>query len=292
MAPPDPVPTQIVTLADGRRMAVDIVGPADGPPVVFLHSAPGSRLLDPDPAATAAAGARLITIDRPGYGRSDPRPAHLVPTVAAIASDLVATLEVLGIERAPVIGWSGGGRYGVAIAAHRPELVERLVLVATPAPDDKVPWVPEEYRQMSAAMRAAPASAVATMVEALGPMAEDPAAAVGSVSAGPADAVVLEDPSRRRQIEVMLAEAFRDGVVGVATDIVADQVAPWGFDVEDVSAPTTGFYGDGDVQLSTAHGDWYAKTVADGELRVVRGAGHLLVLTSWRDILAVAMSER
>jgi pimeloyl-ACP methyl ester carboxylesterase len=289
MATTRPVPTRVLTLADGREMAVDITGPQDGPTVVFLHAAPGSRRFDPDPAVTAASGVRLVTVDRPGYGRSSPRPADVVTTVAAIASDLVATMELLGIDRAPVIGWSAGGRVAAAIAAHRPELVTRLVLVGTPAPDDQVPWVPDEYRRIAAELRRDPASAVASLSESLAPMAEDPEAAIGSLAVGAADEAVVADPARRARLVDMLGEGLRNGVTGVATDIVADQVVPWGFDVEDVSVPTIAFYGDDDVIVSPDHGRWYAETVADGELRVVPGAGHLVVMTAWRDILDAAM---
>jgi pimeloyl-ACP methyl ester carboxylesterase len=45
--------------------------------------------------------------------------------VAALASDIAATLELLGIEQAPVIGWSGGGRVAAALAAHRGGVVAR-----------------------------------------------------------------------------------------------------------------------------------------------------------------------
>jgi pimeloyl-ACP methyl ester carboxylesterase len=283
------VPTHLVSLADGRVIAVDVTGPAAAAPVVLLHAAPGSRLLDPDPHVTAASGVRLLTIDRPGYGRSSPRPADTVPTLAAIARDLIAALEVLGIERVAVVGWSAGGRVGAAMAAQRPDFVTRLVLVGAPAPDDKVPWVAQQHRHMAAALRADPQSAVATISEVLVPMADDPAAAVASAMAGPADEAVLSDPARRAQLERMMAEGLRDGVVGVATDIVADQVAPWGFEVADITVPVTGFYGEVDTIVSTAHGEWYVETVAEGELRVVPGAGHLVLLTAWRDILDTAM---
>jgi len=37
-----------------------------------------SRLLFPDPEAAADRGVRAITVDRPGMGRSDPQPGHVV----------------------------------------------------------------------------------------------------------------------------------------------------------------------------------------------------------------------
>ena len=71
---------QSITVPDGRTVAFDLAGPDGGPVVVLHHSAPGSRRFDPDPTATSAAGVRLVTIDRAGYGRSDPLSAGTVPT--------------------------------------------------------------------------------------------------------------------------------------------------------------------------------------------------------------------
>ena len=67
-----------VTLRDGRALAYAELGDLSGRPVVLLHGMPGSRLLCPDEDATRAAGVRLITMDRPGYGGSDPRPGRTV----------------------------------------------------------------------------------------------------------------------------------------------------------------------------------------------------------------------
>ena len=57
-----------ITLADGRTLAYCEWGNPTGSPVLLVHGAPGSRLLCPDEDATAGAGVRLLTVDRPGYG--------------------------------------------------------------------------------------------------------------------------------------------------------------------------------------------------------------------------------
>ncbi len=62
----------VVALRDGRSLAYAEWGDPLGRPVVLFHGQPGSRLLCPDADATESAGVRLITVDRPGYGRSDP----------------------------------------------------------------------------------------------------------------------------------------------------------------------------------------------------------------------------
>lgn len=79
----------------GRRVAVQDLtsdAPADAPVVLLCHAAPGSGRFDPDPAATAATGVRLLAPDRPGYGGSDPERDRFA-TVDSAADDAAAVLE-------------------------------------------------------------------------------------------------------------------------------------------------------------------------------------------------------
>ncbi|WP_460436345.1 alpha/beta fold hydrolase, partial [Angustibacter speluncae] len=98
---------------DGRTVAVHVL--AAGSPgarvVVLCHAAPGSGLLDPDPAETAGRDVTLVAVDRPGYGGSDPVPDGAWSTVDGAADDVDAALDRLGFG-GPVGagGWSAGGR--------------------------------------------------------------------------------------------------------------------------------------------------------------------------------------
>src|SRR4029453_1404569 len=95
-----------IELKDGRTLAVGETGdPGSGRVIVFCHPAPGSRVLDPDPAATAAAGVRLITVDRPGSGESSPLAAGTVPAIPTFAGDIVAALDHLGVDEVWAAGW-------------------------------------------------------------------------------------------------------------------------------------------------------------------------------------------
>jgi pimeloyl-ACP methyl ester carboxylesterase len=284
--PTIPTPTtRLLGLEDGRTLAVDAVGPDDGDVVVFLHSAPGSRRFDPDPRVTAAAGVRLVTIDRAGYGASTPYPERHVPSVAGHADDTAEALHQLGLRDVAVAGWSAGGRVALALAARHPDLVRAVAIVGTPAPQDAVPWVPEEHLGMTEALRPDPASATAAITSAFASAGAPGEGALAMVSGGAADEAVTEDAERRARLLAMLDEAFRPGPVGVATDIVADQIVPWGFDVTAIGAPVTLFYGADDVAISPAHGRWYADRLAAAELVVVPDAGHLVVMRAWAAIL-------
>ena len=114
-----------ITLADGRTLAYCEWGNPTGSPVMLVHGGPGSRLLCPDEDATAVAGVRLLTVDRPGYGGSGPRPD---PTLLGWADDVQALADRLGLDRFAMVGWSAGGGYALACAVRMPGRISAVGL--------------------------------------------------------------------------------------------------------------------------------------------------------------------
>jgi pimeloyl-ACP methyl ester carboxylesterase len=66
---------QTVSLPDGRTIGLAEYGAPGGRPVLFFHGSPDSRLSAAILAGAADRnGVRLIALDRPGMGLSDPEP--------------------------------------------------------------------------------------------------------------------------------------------------------------------------------------------------------------------------
>jgi pimeloyl-ACP methyl ester carboxylesterase len=289
-------------LESGRRVAVNVTRPRavwpatdDGRPaderiVVFCHPAPGAGIFDPDPAQTQARGVTLLSVDRPGYGRSDPVRTGQWATVAAAADEIAVVLEGLHVDQIGVVGWSAGGRIALALAARHQELVDRVVVMATPAPDDEVPWIdPEQRVELERMGRLDPDEAHAELrarLRSLVPNDPFSAEALWLLAAVTSDEPSLRDPGVRERLGEMLRASFAQGVTGLAGDIAGYCLQPWGFAPEDVQAKTLLLYGSRDPLAGPRHGRWWQERIRDARLEVVPGAGHLLVIPSWARALS------
>ncbi len=109
--------------------------------MILFHGMPNSRLLCPDEVATRAAGVRLITLDRPVYGRSDPRPGR---TLLDWVDDYAEFAALLGLPPCSIVGWSSGGPYALACAVRIPARVRSIGLAASDGPLDDVPGAWDE----------------------------------------------------------------------------------------------------------------------------------------------------
>lgn len=99
----------------------------DGPAVVFLHFGLGdSRVFEPERSALADEF-RCVAYDRRFFGGTE-APSEPYSDV----DDAVAILDELGIERAALVGLSGGGKIALDVAAAHPERVWALAHIAAP----------------------------------------------------------------------------------------------------------------------------------------------------------------
>jgi len=101
-------------------------GPADGPPVVYLHSAqgetPGLLFLE-----TLADWAGVVAPVFPGFGESEG--IDEIDDIEDAVFHLLDVFDSLGLESPAVVGLSLGGWLAAEIATRYPERVGRLVLV-------------------------------------------------------------------------------------------------------------------------------------------------------------------
>jgi pimeloyl-ACP methyl ester carboxylesterase len=274
-----------ITLPDGRVLAYCEWGDPTGTPVLFAHGGPGSRLLCPEEDATVAAGVRLLTVDRPGYGGSAPRPD---PTLLGWADDVRALADRLGLERFAVVGFSAGGGYALACAARMPERISAVGLASCEGPYDEVPdalrqgMTPEEQtlleriRRDPTAARPAAAEHVAWYQDPDTILEWEPPAV---------DVPVLARPDVREALAQMFREGARQGVGGLVDDWIASSL-PWGFALTEVQVPAVVWHGELDHLVGPGHARYLSGALPSSRLVLCPADGHLLLLRHWSDILA------
>lgn len=118
------------TTIDDRRVGYESAG--NGVPLLLLHAFPLNRTMYEEQAEGLRDIARVITVDVPGVGRSEPAPL----SIDGMADLAAALLDALQIPKAVVGGVSMGGYAALAFARRHPERLQGLILANTrPAAD-------------------------------------------------------------------------------------------------------------------------------------------------------------
>jgi pimeloyl-ACP methyl ester carboxylesterase len=265
-----PAPGGILTLADGRRLAYDDVGDPGGLPIVYLHGCPDSRLSrHPDDSIAAHLGVRLIAVDRPGYGSSDPPSSW---SLVDVANDIASVVDQLGIDQCAVLGWSSGGPVALACAAAHPARFRSVGLAAATVPsaaDGNVDDV------------------VAGIVPLVVPADLTRSLALEFLREGKS-VEYLRDLDSVPGLEDQLAEgvmaATGSGFSGVEYDI-RNLMTPWTFDTSAIDASVLLWYGERDDVVATSVGTALTNELPRARLEIIEGASHLLPLVHWSTLL-------
>ena len=112
---------------NGLEMYYEIHG--DGPPLVLLHgafSAIGTSFGELIPGL--AEGRKVVAFELQGHGRTADIDRPL--SYDAMADDVAAAIEYLGLGRVDVFGYSMGAFVGLLVTLRRPELVRKLVFMS------------------------------------------------------------------------------------------------------------------------------------------------------------------
>jgi pimeloyl-ACP methyl ester carboxylesterase len=238
------------------RVRVRITG--EGPPLLLIMGI-GGNLDMWDPLASRLHDRKLVMWDFPGTGGSGP--SWLPPTMGCNALFARLLLRRLGLGRVDVLGYSWGGVLAQHLAVQHPRSVRRLVLAATTVglggrpPSAAVAaalLTPRRYYSRAYFARVAP-----TIYG--GRFRHDP-----SLVADHAGARIGRPP----------------GLSGYAAQLAAVTGYSTLPGLPFVSAPTLILAGDDDPIISTWNPRLMAKVLRHATLRVIPGAGHLLLIDS------------
>jgi pimeloyl-ACP methyl ester carboxylesterase len=256
--------TRLIPTPDGRTLAVCQWGPPDGSPVFYMHGTLGGRLLRHVQGEYERNRLRVVTYDRPGFGRSSRQPGRIV---ADGAQDVLTIADQLALDAFAVVGVSGGGPYALAVAAASPDRVIRCATIVSGPPlmvlgEDLVSDLTledkEEWQTMVAGGETYLLSDYEKVLAWLDEFAAEPATEASATD------------------QKMAVEAFRDalsaGPFGYVDDCLAE-LQPYGFRFSDVAGPTVIMLAREDQSIPASHAEWLLQQLPNAELRWVDG-GH------------------
>jgi len=116
---------------NGHKLYWERYGPEEGPIIVCMHHGLGSaRSWKRQIPIFVHAGWQVLTFDRWGYGRSDPRPEFAPRFLHQDTQETIALLDAHGVDKACFLGHSDGGSIAIILAADHPHRVIKMILVA------------------------------------------------------------------------------------------------------------------------------------------------------------------
>lgn len=264
-----------VTRPSGRSLTGYIHGPADGIPILFIAGAGTGKSMVFGEDLLDTRRIRLITMDRPGMGGSDPDPTR---TLASTADDYHAfAAAVLGVTNpnVPIVANSQGAVFGLAAAAQG--WAQTLVLVS-PADEVANPSVrallPETARALPDLAQSKP-DAARDLLRSFTPHAMHAMVLNGSDAQ---DRAVYAAPTFDTLYQTALAEGFaREGSGYVADTMMA--ITCWPIDLNAITTPVAVLFGADDQVHSPDHGALLTARLPNARRTVIGNAGGALLWT-------------
>lgn len=277
-----------LVLEDGRVLEYWEGGDPAGRGMIFHPGTPATRVLGRwGHDAAVAAGVRLVSASRPGYGGSTMSDDG--PSLRAVGHDTAALAAHLGLEEYAVFGSSGGGPFAVATAVADPGAVRALGAVGGVGPWRLLdpPSVHPEERACLGLLDAGDAGGAWTCLhrsaeEELGSLVLDQA--VDVMMSGDESSLIHDEGYRAIWADNM--RVVLDNLDGYTFDNLA-WGGTWDVDPREVIAPSMLWYGALDQSCPLAHGQWYADRIANARLVVFPDGGHVDVIDAhWPEVLA------
>ncbi|HEY9644485.1 MAG TPA: alpha/beta fold hydrolase [Coleofasciculaceae cyanobacterium] len=262
-----------IQLKDDRQLAWSEWGPEDGIPVLFCTGAGMSGSLGFGAPHLPALGLRLMAIDRPGLGLSDPHPDK---TLSSWVDDVRELIDAKHLHPVLAVGFSQGAPFAFALA--EAGLVEAIAIVSG---QDELshprlkPLLHPDVANMIAAVQQDPVafeqqfSQMAT--------ADGLWQLIINMSAECDRALYLSE-SFSQAYRHCLQAGFAQGSGGYARDLV-NAIRGWAFAVEDIMVPVDLWYGG--LDTSPVHSPDFGATLAARLLQ----ASHILDLNEGSSIL-------
>ncbi|KAI9030451.1 alpha/beta hydrolase fold protein [Hyaloraphidium curvatum] len=263
-------------VAQTARGPVEFCEAGSGPPLLFVHGAPGGAdqgmLMG---KFLADAGFRVVAVSRPGYLGTPLSEANALPSQQA---DLWAALmDALDIEAAAVVCWSGGAPSSYRLAVQHPQKVKAIAVLAGVSRayswkgtlDEKLLSSAVGQGLIGLLAKVAPNSLIESTLAAQGDLPKKELHELAKH--------VESDPAKREFV-LQLARTVVNRKVGLANDQkrfpeIGD------LELDKIAAPVLLVHGDRDIDVDISYSRFAAEKIPGARLEVVPHGTHIAVFT-------------
>ena len=279
---------RVFQLADGRNLAYLEYGSPDGEPVFHCHTLFGSRLelaFDADKISQEKS-VRLIVIDRPGYGASDPNPEA---TFTNWSEDLIQLADHLNIGKFSFTGYGMGGRYALACAHEIPDRLKRVASITNGMPAESsadykkimpfyrmnirlAKYMPKAYGLISSVLVKGVLNDTDSFLKKLSEKMEQ------------ADRGIMALKHFRTGYATSLTEAFGQGGRASSREMV-EYMGKWSFELPNIKIPIDIWHGACDQHIPLVLAERFAEHIKETRFFIKEGQGHYMFYTHWAEIL-------
>jgi pimeloyl-ACP methyl ester carboxylesterase len=247
------------------RGPVEVADRGDGLPLLSLHGSPAAYENGVLLAEFARVGGfRVIAPSRPGYGGT---PLDTGRTPAEQADAVAGLLDTLGLDKVTVLGSSGGGPVGYALAGRHPGRVGCLLQVdaiSLPVPAPRLGRLGLRLRHLSILGVWLLDRFPARMLTTLGaPGTTDPDVLAAQAALG----------------RGLITSGTGWDRLGAGYDNEANRFATLEpLPLRDITCPTLIIHGTADTRVPVSHAEYAHASIENSHLRLIDGGGHTAFL--------------
>ena len=275
-------------LADGRNMAYQEYGDLSGEPVVHCHSVLGSHMEQAFNADEICKqkNVRLIVMDRPGFGASDPDDDACFKKWP---HDLAEFLDAENISKCSLTGYAMGGQFVLACAYEIPAKIKKAAIisagVAASSKEDYENMVPLYKMNNKLALHVPKVYRLLSSVLVKGVL-NDPEGFFEQLSEklDEADKQVIHSDAFKDHMFSSMKEGFKQGGKASSNEIV-QYMHEWGFELTAIKTPVDIWHGDCDHHVPIILSSKLAPQLQNKTYFTQPGQGHYLFYTHWEQIL-------
>lgn len=229
---------QSIQLRDGRKLGFRLLGDSGDKTLFFFHGMPGSRIQADFLSGAIEPDIRIVGVDRPGIGLTDPRPnGHILDWV----DDLTELADTIKAARFAVLGWSGGSACALARAYKIPDrLIGCGITAGMGPPALKINYEMARNRIFSIVARSTRLAQFLIWLT-YGRFGRNPKQIEQRMiamqpSIAEIDRAAYANPAYMGIMVDSIVESYRQGVWGQAYESHLLGL-PWGFRLEDIRCP-------------------------------------------------------